>query len=56
MSIIDLNVDKCKLIYFAGFLKDQYTILPEVEDRCFCTVVTCKYDYESTDVDFNIVW
>ncbi|KXJ16611.1 uricase [Exaiptasia diaphana] len=51
-----LKVLKTTQSGFKGFLKDQYTVLPEVDDRCFCTVVTCKYDYDNTDVDFNTVW
>ncbi|EDO31222.1 predicted protein [Nematostella vectensis] len=52
----DMKVLKTTQSGFTGFLKDQYTSLPEVGDRCFCTVVYCKYNFDSlAGVDFNAV-
>lgn len=32
---------------FAGFIKDQYTTLPETTDRIFATSITAKWNYKS---------
>lgn len=30
---------------YEGFLRDQYTLLPEVRDRIMATTVTCTWKY-----------
>ena len=41
-----------------GFVKDQFTTLPDVTDRLLCTNVHCKYFFTDGEsgVDFNSVW
>jgi urate oxidase len=56
-GIKDLKVLKTTQSGFEGFLKDQFTTLPEVKDRCFATQVYCKWRYhQSKDVDFEATW
>ena len=56
-GIKDLKVLKTTQSGFEGFLKDQFTTLPEVKDRCFATQVYCKWRYhQGRDVDFEATW
>ncbi|XP_028667382.1 uricase [Erpetoichthys calabaricus] len=41
----EMKVLKTTQSGFEGFIKDKYTTLPEVRDRCFCTVVYTKWRY-----------
>jgi urate oxidase len=38
---------------FSGFLKDEYTTLPETDDRILATSLVARWRYESTDVDWD---
>ncbi|MGH0139625.1 UNVERIFIED_CONTAM: hypothetical protein FKN15_040496 [Acipenser sinensis] len=41
---------------FEGFVKDRFTTLPEVRDRCFCTMVYTKWRYNKlSNVTFDAV-
>ncbi|XP_019269522.1 uricase isoform X2 [Panthera pardus] len=56
-GIKDLKVLKTTQSGFEGFIKDQFTTLPEVKDRCFATQVYCKWRYhQCRDVDFDTTW
>ncbi|KAM3915040.1 uricase-like [Leptodactylus fuscus] len=56
-GIKDLRVLKTTQSGFEGFIKDQYTTLPEVRDRCFSTVVNCRWKYNSYHgVNFDSTW
>ncbi|PWN91215.1 putative urate oxidase [Acaromyces ingoldii] len=44
-GIKDLVVLKSSGSAFYGFLRDEYTTLPEVQDRIFSTAVDCEYAY-----------
>ncbi|KAK7814376.1 hypothetical protein U0070_027034 [Myodes glareolus] len=55
-GIKDLKVLKTTQSGFEGFIKDQFTTLPEVKDRCFATQVYCKWRYQRRDVDFEATW
>nr|CAA30378.1 unnamed protein product [Rattus norvegicus] len=55
-GIKDLKVLKTTQSGFEGFIKDQFTTLPEVKDRCFATQVYCKWRYQNRDVDFEATW
>ncbi|XP_060058234.1 uricase isoform X1 [Erinaceus europaeus] len=55
-GIKDLKVLKTTQSGFEGFIKDQFTTLPEVKDRCFATQVFCKWRYQIRDVDFDTTW
>nr|KAF6378815.1 hypothetical protein mMyoMyo1_009716 [Myotis myotis] len=48
-GIKDLKVLKTTQSGFEGFIKDQFTTLPEVKDRCFATQVYCKWRYRGRD-------
>lgn len=41
----DLSVLKTTQSGYEGFLRDQYTLLPEVRDRIMATTVTCTWKY-----------
>ena len=57
LSPLFADTDRNFAIFVAGFIKDQYTSLKEVNDRCFSTVVYCKYKFDSLrGVDYNSVW
>ena len=55
-GIDDLWVLKTTNSGWEGFARDQYTTLPETNDRILATVVTATWAYESTDVDFERAW
>ncbi|XP_059771428.1 uricase [Balaenoptera ricei] len=56
-GIKDLKVLKTTQSGFEGFIRDQFTTLPEVKDRCFATQVYCKWRYhQGRDVDFEATW
>ena len=48
-GIVDLIVLKTTKSGFVGFIKDQYTTLPETTDRVFATSITAKWNYKSSD-------
>ncbi|XP_041134213.1 uricase [Polyodon spathula] len=55
-GIKELKVLKTTQSGFEGFVKDRFTTLPEVRDRCFCTVVYAKWRYNKlTNVSFDAV-
>jgi urate oxidase len=39
-----------------GFLREQYTTLPDTNDRILATVVTANWHYNKPDVDYDQVW
>jgi urate oxidase len=41
---------------FAGFLKDEFTTLPEVHDRVMATALDAKWRFTTVDVDWNAVY
>jgi urate oxidase len=57
----DLVILKSTGSEFAGFLKDEYTTLPETHDRVMATSLVAKWRFDSasfdgTDVDWNAVY
>ena len=38
---------------FSGFIRDQYTTLPETQDRIFATEVQARWLYSAARVDFD---
>ncbi len=48
-GVVDLIVLKTTKSGFVGYIKDQYTTLPETTDRVFATSVTAKWNYKSSD-------
>uniref|UniRef100_A0A8C5WJF4 Uricase n=1 Tax=Leptobrachium leishanense TaxID=445787 RepID=A0A8C5WJF4_9ANUR len=56
-GIEELRVLKTTQSGFVGFLKDRFTTLPEVSDRCFSTIVNCRWKYNTVKVaEFDTVW
>lgn len=52
----DLTVIKTTRSGFAGFLKDNYTFLPETDDRIFCTSVTANWRYVNPEAATEKLW
>lgn len=52
----DLTILKSTESGFAGYPKDQYTTLPETEDRIMSTDVATRWRYNTTDVDYDAVY
>ena len=53
-GIKDLVVLKSTGSEFKGFLKDEYTTLPEADDRILATSLVARWRYESADgIDWN---
>ncbi len=55
-GIKDLIVLKTTKSGFVGFVKDQYTTLPETTDRIFSTSVTANWQYANTDAAIVDAW
>ncbi|MDQ2758510.1 MAG: urate oxidase [Actinomycetota bacterium] len=51
-----LTVMKTTESGFVGYPKDQYTTLPETDDRILATDVTTRWRYNTADVDYNAVY
>jgi urate oxidase len=42
---------------FTDFIQDEYSTLPDANDRIFSTIVTATWEYSTAnDVDFDAVW
>jgi urate oxidase len=39
-----------------GFLREQFTTLPETNDRILATVVTAHWHYNRDDVNYDLIW
>ncbi len=55
-GVEDLVVMKTTRSAFAGFPRDQFTTLPETDDRLMATKVTAIWRYGSPDLDFDRVF
>jgi urate oxidase len=49
----DLQVLKTANSAFTGFIKDEFTTLPETNDRLFGTVISADWSYSRPDLDFD---
>ncbi|GHF63107.1 urate oxidase [Amycolatopsis bartoniae] len=49
----DLVVLKSTGSEFHGFPRDEYTTLPETDDRILATAVTARWRYQGTDLDWS---
>jgi urate oxidase len=49
----DLVVLKSTGSEFKGYLRDEYTTLPEADDRILATSLVARWRYEGTSVDWN---
>ena len=55
-GVSDLVILKSSHSAFAGFLRDEYTTLPDVADRILATALTATWQYRTADLDFNLAW
>ncbi|MDQ6821759.1 MAG: urate oxidase [Actinomycetota bacterium] len=56
-GIDDLLVLKTTDSGWSGFLREQYTTLPETDDRILATVITASWRYSPVDAfDYTAVW
>ena len=55
-GIEDLIVLKTTKSGFAGFIKDNYTFLPETDDRIFCTSVKANWQYTDPQAATEGAW
>jgi urate oxidase len=55
-GIGDVYVLKTTNSGWEGFLRDQYTTLPDTNDRILATIVTAKWWYDTTEADFDRLW
>lgn len=52
----DVTVLKTTNSGWEGYLHEQYTTLPETDDRILSTVVSAKWQYNNANLDFDRVW
>ena len=55
-GVEDLIVLKTTKSGFVGFIKDQYTTLPETADRVFATSIKATWRYENADAATGEIW
>jgi urate oxidase len=55
-GVDDLLILKSAGSAFSGFLRDEYTTLPETRDRLFATSLTASWRYRDDDVEFGPAW
>lgn len=55
-GVVDLIVLKTTKSGFAGYIKDQYTTLPETSDRVFATSIKANWIYENADAATGDAW
>lgn len=52
-GINGLQIMKTADSAFAGYMKDEFTTLPETHDRLFATVLEAEWLYAKSDISFN---
>ena len=55
-GIGDVYVLKTTNSGWEGFLREEFTTLPDTEDRILATIVTAKWEYSTTEADFDRLW
>lgn len=55
-GVADLVILKSADSAFAGFPRDEYTTLPETQDRIFATSLTARWRYRDLEVSFDTAW
>jgi len=55
-GVEDLIVLKTTKSGFVGYIKDQYTTLPETTDRIFATSIKANWQYANTDAATGEIW
>jgi len=52
-GVEEMEVLKTTRSAFEGYVRDEYTTLPETKDRVFATVVSARWGYEREPADFD---
>jgi len=55
-GVTDLTILKSSRSAFAGFLRDEYTTLPDTADRLLATSLTATWRYADAEVHFGPAW
>jgi urate oxidase len=55
-GLADLLILKSSRSAFAGFLRDEFTTLPDTSDRLLATSLTATWRYQDADVEFGTRW
>jgi urate oxidase len=55
-GVSDLVILKSSHSAFKNFLRDEYTTLPETDDRLLATSLTASWRYRDADSDFGASW
>jgi urate oxidase len=55
-GVTDLLVLRSSGSAFSGFLRDEYTTLPETRDRIMATSLTAKWRYGNAELSFGSAW
>ena len=55
-GIGDVYVLKTTASGWEGFLREQFTTLPETDDRILATIVTARWVYNTAQADFDRLW
>jgi urate oxidase len=55
-GLYGLTVMKTTQSGFVGYPRDQYTTLPETEDRILATDIAVRWRYRTTDLDFDALY
>jgi urate oxidase len=55
-GVADLIILKSAHSGFAGYPRDEYTTLPETDDRIFATSLTARWRYRDLEVSFDTAW
>ena len=55
-GLADLVIMKTSRSAFAGYPRDEFTTLPETQDRLLATALTTSWNYRDSDVDFGAAY
>ena len=55
-GVADLLILKSSRSAFAGYMRDEFTTLPETQDRLFATSLTATWRYHMEDIEFAGTW
>jgi urate oxidase len=55
-GVSDLVILKTAHSAFAGFPRDEYTTLPDTQDRLLATSLTATWHYAENELDFGASW
>jgi urate oxidase len=55
-GIRDLVILKSAHSAFTGFMRDEYTTLPDTTDRLLATSLTATWQYRDSDLEFDPAW